>query len=112
VEIVVPTETVAAPQKIEPAPVVSQAKVAAELAVQEFRRKSPRDAEKARKALDAAKTDAEYDAIRLAVEKRLAELAKPVEPVVAATTKPASRRRARISRVRQQRSRRRTAPRR
>jgi len=89
VEIVVPTATVAAPQKIEPAPVVSQAKVAAELAVQEFRRKAPRtDGEKARKALAAARSDAEYDEVRLAVERRLAALAKPVEPAVTVTAKP------------------------
>lgn len=77
------TETVAPPPpvKIEPAPVVSQAKVAAELAVQEFRRKASRtEAENLRKRLSAAKTDAEYDEVRLAAEKRLAELAKPVEP--------------------------------
>jgi hypothetical protein len=94
IEVVVPveapvkTETVA-PPKVEAAPVVSQAKVAAELAVQEFRRKAPRaDGEKARKALAAARNDAEYDEVRLAVQKRLAELAKPVEPVVTVTAKP------------------------
>ncbi|MGZ8711470.1 MAG: hypothetical protein ACXW28_14710 [Thermoanaerobaculia bacterium] len=93
VEVAVPvetppvkTETVApAAQKIEPAPVVSQAKVAAELAVQEFRRKAPRaEGEKLRRQLAAAKSDAEYDEVRLAAEKRLVELTRPVpvEPVV------------------------------
>lgn len=90
--VVVQTETVAPPPPamIEPAPVVSQAKVAAEVAVQEFRRKAPRaEAEKLRRQLDAAKTDAEYDDVRLAVEKRLAELAKPVEaPPAVVTAKP------------------------
>lgn len=88
---VVQTETIAPPPpvKIEPAPVVSQAKVAAELAVQEFRRKAPRaEADKTRKRLDAAKTDAEYDDIRLAVEKRLADLTKPVAPPPAVKPEP------------------------
>lgn len=80
-----PVVPIAAPpvktETVEPAPVVSQAKVAAEVAVQEFRRKAPRaEAEKVRKQLNAAKNDAEYDVVRLAVEKRLAELAKPPEP--------------------------------
>ncbi len=71
------------PAKVEAAPVISQAKVAAELAVQEFRRKTSRtEGEKLRKRLDRASSDAEYDEVRLAVEKRLAELAKPVTPVV------------------------------
>lgn len=91
VEIAVPvetppvkTETAAPAQTIEPAPVVSQAKVAAELAVQELRRKVPRaEGEKLRRQLAAAKSDAEYDEVRLAAEKRLAELTKPV-PVEAA----------------------------
>lgn len=77
------------PVKIEAAPVVSQAKVAAEVAVQEFRRKVPRaEGEKLRRRLDAAKNDADYDEVRLAVEKRLAELEKPAE-VVAPAAKPA-----------------------
>jgi tetratricopeptide (TPR) repeat protein len=71
------------PTKIEPEPAISQAKVAAELAVQEFRRKAPRaEGEKLRKRLDRATNDAEYDEVRLAVEKRLAELAKPPVAVV------------------------------
>jgi tetratricopeptide (TPR) repeat protein len=79
VEIVVPLPETAAP-------VVSQAKVAAEVAVQEFRRKAPRaEGEKLRRQLDAAKSDAEYDVVRLAVEQRLAELTKP------AVTPPASK---------------------
>ena len=85
----VKTETVAPPaQQIEPAPVVSQAKVAAELAVQEFRRKATRaEGEQLRRQLAAAKSDAEYDEVRLAAEKRLAEWTKPVpvqpaEPVI------------------------------
>jgi hypothetical protein len=78
VEVVVATPP---PPKIEAAPVVSQAKVAAEVAVQEFRRKVSRaEGEKLRKRLDAAKNDAEYDEVRLTVEKRLAELEKPAEP--------------------------------
>ena len=76
-------------ETIEPAPVVSQAKVAAEIAVQEFRRKAPRaEGEKVRRELDRATTDAEYDAVRLAVEKRLAELARSAAFQAAAT--PAS----------------------
>ncbi len=81
----VKTETVAAPPRVEAAPVVSQAKVAAEIAVQEFRRKAARaEGEKLRRQLAAAKNDAEYDEVRLAAEKRLLELTKPVpvEPVV------------------------------
>jgi len=86
------TETAAPPpvktETVEPAPVISQAKVAAELAVQEFRRKAPRaEADKLRKQLNAAQSDADYDVVRLAVEKRLAELAKPPEPK--ATSMPA-----------------------
>ena len=78
-------------ETVEPAPVISQAKVAAEVAVQEFRRKAPRaDAEKLRKQLDAAKSDADFDVVRLAVEKRLAELAKPPEakPIPTPTPTP------------------------
>jgi hypothetical protein len=90
VPAVVVTETVAPPppKPIERAPVISQAKVAAEVAVQEFRRKASRaDGERLRKMLDAADSDAEYDDVRLAVEKRMAELAKPAEEKPAA--KPA-----------------------
>jgi hypothetical protein len=89
--VIAKTETVAPPpvktETVEAAPVISQAKVAAEVAVQEFRRKAPRaEAERVRRQLDAAKSDAEYDVVRLAVEKRLVELAKPPEtkPVVVA----------------------------
>lgn len=91
VQIVVPTETVAPPPKvIESAPVISQAKVAAEVAVQELRRKVSRaEGEKLRRQLDAAKTDAEYDEVRLAVEKRTADLAKPAEAPVPAPVKAA-----------------------
>ena len=72
------------------APVISQAKVAAEVAVQGFRRKAPRaEGEAVRKRLDAAKNDAEYDAVRLDVEKRLAELARPAEVVAPAVAPPA-----------------------
>jgi tetratricopeptide (TPR) repeat protein len=80
----VKTETIAPPlPKLEPEPAISQAKVAAELAVQEFRRKASRaEGEKLRKRLDRATNDAEYDEVRLAVEKRLAELAKPPVAVV------------------------------
>jgi tetratricopeptide (TPR) repeat protein len=93
--VIAKTETVAPPpvktETVEAAPVISQAKVAAEVAVQEFRRKAPRaEAERVRRQLDAAKSDAEYDVVRLAVEKRLAELAKPPEPkpvVVAAVAR-------------------------
>jgi tetratricopeptide (TPR) repeat protein len=85
----VPTATVAPPPKIvESAPVISQAKVAAEVAVQELRRKVSRtEGEKLRRQLDAAKTDAEYDVVRLAVEKRMTELAKPAEVPVPAPVK-------------------------
>lgn len=70
----------APPPQIEAAPVVSQAKVAAEVAVQEFRRKVSRaEGDKLRRRLDAAKNDAEYDEVRLAAEQRLAELEKPAE---------------------------------
>lgn len=94
VEVAVPvdpppvkTEAVVPPPNVEPAPVVSQAKVAAEIAVQDFRRKAPRaEGEKLRRQLAAASSDAEYDEVRLAAEKRLVELAKrvPVEPSVEA----------------------------
>ncbi|HEX6096028.1 MAG TPA: hypothetical protein VF432_06885 [Thermoanaerobaculia bacterium] len=78
------------PKPVQAAPVVSQAKVAAEVAVQELRRKVPRaEGEKLRKRLDAAKTDAEYDEVRLAVEKRMAELTRPAEAPVTAAAKPA-----------------------
>lgn len=82
--VIAKTETVAPPpvktETVEAAPVISQAKVAAEVAVQEFRRKAPRaEAERVRRQLDAAKSDAEYDVVRLVVEKRLAEMAKPPE---------------------------------
>ena len=77
------------PPVVEPAPVISQARVAAEVAVQEFRRQAPRaEAEKLRKQLDAAKSDADYDVVRLAVEKRLAELAKPPEAKPTPTPAP------------------------
>jgi tetratricopeptide (TPR) repeat protein len=92
VVIAPPAETVAVtpPKVVQAAPVVSQAKVAAEVAVQDFRRKAPRaEGEKLRKRLDAAKTDAEYDEVRLAVEKRVAELTKTVEAPVPAAAKPA-----------------------
>lgn len=79
-----PVETVVAttpPPQVEAAPVVSRAKVAAEVAVQDFRRKVSRaEGEKLRRRLDAAKNDAEYDEVRLAAEQRLAELEKPAEP--------------------------------
>lgn len=92
VEVVVPlelppvkTETVATPAPRIEAPVVSQAKVAAEVAVQELRRKVPRaESETLRRQLRSAKTDAEYDAVRLAAEKRLAEPAKPARAVAPA----------------------------
>jgi tetratricopeptide (TPR) repeat protein len=94
-----PVVPIAAPpvktETVEPAPVISQARVAAEVAVQEFRRKAPRaEAERLRKQLDTAKSDADFDVVRLVVEKRLAELAKPPEPkptptpVVVATAAP------------------------
>ncbi len=80
------------PPKIEAAPVVSQAKVAAEVAVQEFRRKVPRaEGEKLRRRLDAAKNDADYDEVRLVVEKRLAELEKPAAKPAKADVAPAYR---------------------
>ncbi|HET8775785.1 MAG TPA: hypothetical protein VFP80_18450 [Thermoanaerobaculia bacterium] len=83
VQVVVETPP---PPQIEAAPVVSQAKVAAEVAVQEFRRKVSRaEGDKLRRRLDAAKSDADYDEVRLAVEQRLAELEKPAE----AAAKPA-----------------------
>ncbi len=81
-----PTPTPVVTQTIEPAPVISQAKFAAELAVQEFRRKAPRaEGDQIRRDLNRATTDAEYDAVRIAVEKRLAELSKPIEPPPTAT---------------------------
>lgn len=103
--VVIATETVAPPppqKPVESAPVISQAKVAAEVAVQEFRRKASRsDGEKLRRMLDVAKTDAEYDAVRLEVEKRVADAGrasvrpeKPADglkPVVRVDVAPAYR---------------------
>jgi hypothetical protein len=83
VPVPVPAPIVVPQPEATPAPVVSQAKVAAEVAVQEYRRKaSRRDGEALRKQLANAKSDADYDRVRLEVEKRLV-VGKP-EPVPAA----------------------------
>lgn len=105
----------AAPQEAPPpAPVVSQAKAASELAVQDYRRritdaqqnarsgpKALRDflrretpqGEGLRDALRGAKTDADYDRIRIAAEtgvaemtKTIAELSAPPPPVAPLAT--------------------------
>ena len=101
-----------------PAPVISQAKVAAEVAVQAYRRtvsdavrnartpqlqkalrEETRIAENLRAQLDAAKDDAEYDRVRLeverrgaAMEKKIAELSAPPPPPIPqpATPQPAT----------------------
>lgn len=91
------TETVA-PQPVAPpvtpAPVVSQAKVAAEIAVQEYRRRAGevgnraeiREADALRARLANARSDADYDRVRLATESRDAALTKRIAAAAAAVT--------------------------
>jgi len=83
-----------------PPPVESEAKVAARVAVQELRRsvsEAPKDiarnetreADRLRRELEAAKTDAEFERISREARDREAALKKPVTPAVDAPVTPA-----------------------
>jgi len=99
--VVPATQTVApAPAPIAPpptpAPVISQAKVAAEIAVQTYWRRvnevgtraDVRGADALRARVRDAKNDADYDRVRLATEKRDAELTKRIAAAAAAAQTP------------------------